>query len=155
MGLLCECNGIAATSATPISVTINGENRTGTLTANVNICQSCRSTNSFINFSYTDDVDPRFNFTYSSQSVDLPRCEFFGEGNFGTLDTTSEGTAVGAIINGTTMITAFTLLFEPHDPGPNLQFIRNIELTDEDGDTFNQNLQIQSDSGEIIFCTPI
>ena len=155
MGIICQCGVTATSSASPVSYLINRIEHSGTLTVNLSVCPRCLQKNEFVNVSYVDNVDPDFNFTFSSQSINLPLCEFFGEGNFASIFTTVGGTAVGKIINGAATVT----LTAQSDPDvvsfPTNQFFIGLDLEDDNGNIFRQNSPIQLDSGEFDFCAPI
>ncbi|MEH7342698.1 hypothetical protein V7122_02235 [Bacillus sp. JJ1532] len=145
----CTCNGVATATIIPIDVRINGVEHTGTITINANICSNCQLNESFINFSYRDDVNVENNFSFTSQPVAAPSCRFGEESEF--LQTSATGTTDGETFSGESVLSSFGLGVD----GAANVFIRGINLVDEDGDTFVQESDIIIDTGRVLSCDSV
>lgn len=152
MGILCGCGVTATSNASPVNYLINGIAHSGTLTVDLSVCPSCLQRNDFVKVSYADNENADFDFSFTSQSVNLPSCEFLGEGNFATLNSIVKGNAVGTIINGAATVNVFAESEPDVVVFPTNQFFIGIDLEDENGNKFIQDSPIQRDSGEFDFC---
>jgi hypothetical protein len=77
MGIRCTCRATASTINQDVEFLINGELRRGILRVDLNICPNCLPRGSFVNLIFTDVINAQFNFTFTSNMINLPNCELF------------------------------------------------------------------------------